>query len=783
MAKHTASIGLSWGAAAASAFAIVLGVGASARLAHAQQGTDSAADVSRAALEVRTREGQAARMPLVEERIRVSIDGQYAQTTLRQTYQNESGARVEGRYVVAAGEDARVSGFAYWNGSQKIVGEVFEKQTARRVYEEVTGLGRDPGLLEQIGEGAFSFRVFPIAAGERKRIEVSYGKYLPRRGGVIEYRAPVALADADAVVDIVDERRVVSIRSTTHHISVERPNRRSARVSVGRPLGDAKELVLRYTLADKPFAVSAAVHKDADHDGYVVVRLASPRSVPQAEITDKDITLVLDHSGSMNGEPLAQAKLAAENIVSRLSETDRINVIAFDDDTDALYDAPKAVTAEVRQATIDFIRRIGSGGGTNLALALDRALDAQRDDDHPDVLLFLTDGQSDAQETLKVAKKDRGDARVFTIGVGAGVERPLLSRLAGVKRGRFLYVDSPDAIDARMGTLYSQIEEPVIVDMSIDVEGARLSRMYPRSVPDLYRDDEVRLAARVVNAEGDKPVRITIRGTMAGKRVAYTTTVRAQRTQVRPWVGRLWAQSRVDDLLEEIALQGESDELKNETINLALAYNFVTPYTSFLAIPENELTDSAAEQLADARERKARILAAHKDAAALSRSAMPPGDPVLRVRAPRDAQQVTAYFPFGLVKDLEYDAHAEGWKTRFLVPKSVADGNYDVKVVIVHADGTTEIARVGYTIDSVGPNVTVTLVHGDDGVQVTVTADEPSRLATLASFDNTVRIALTRVSPTEFEGMIPADAAHRFYRLVVADAARNETTRRVEVGR
>ena len=98
--------------------------------------------------------------------------------------------------------------------------------------------------------------------------------------------------------------------------------------------------------------------------------------------------------------------------------------------------------------------------------------------------------------------------------------------------------------------------------------------------------------------------------------------------------------------------------------------------------------------------RLSEIMAAHKDAVALSRSSMPPGDPILQVRAPSSAQQVTAYFPFGLVKDLVYDADAEHWRVRFLVPKGVVDGVYEVKIVIVHADGTIEVARIPYTIDS-----------------------------------------------------------------------------------
>src|SRR5438552_1196819 len=88
------------------------------------------------------------RVPLSDERLDVAIDGQEASTTLVQTYRNGSNARIEGNYHLKPGSGSHVDGFAYWNGEQKIVGEVFERDTARAVYDRVTTRRRDPGLLQ-----------------------------------------------------------------------------------------------------------------------------------------------------------------------------------------------------------------------------------------------------------------------------------------------------------------------------------------------------------------------------------------------------------------------------------------------------------------------------------------------------------------------------------------------------------------------------------------------------------------------------------------------------------
>src|SRR5262249_18338872 len=88
------------------------------------------------------------------------------------------------------------------------------------------------------------------------------------------------------------------------------------------------------------------------------------------------------------------------------------------------------------------------------------------------------------------------------------------------------------------------------------------------------------------------------------------------RAPQRPWLGALWAQSRIEHLEEELALNPNQPELKTEILELALAYNFVTPYTAFLAIPESELGEMRGTVDA-ARAHKKQSLAENPDAAAL----------------------------------------------------------------------------------------------------------------------------------------------------------------------
>ncbi|HVJ89565.1 MAG TPA: hypothetical protein VM580_07150, partial [Labilithrix sp.] len=196
--------------------------------------------------------------------------------------------------------------------------------------------------------------------------------------------------------------------------------------------------------------------------------------------------------------------------------------------------------------------------------------------------------------------------------------------------------------------------------------------------------------------------------------------------------------------------------------------------------PEKEITKELSGAVGSMRERRAKLLAANKDAATLSRSAMPPGDPILKVRAPKDARRVTAYFPFGLTQDLLWDEGTEQWLGRFLVPKDVADGTYEVPVSIVHADGRVEASVASYTIDAKEPSFEVFTEARPGGVFVRVLVDEPALEVRLGTPIGTVSLSPS-VDKLSFEGFVPLAPGEQTLRVVVADRARNESDRKVDV--
>ena len=134
-------------------------------------------------------------------------------------------------------------------------------------------------------------------------------------------------------------------------------------------------------------------------------------------------------------------------------------------------------------------------------------------------------------------------------------------------------------------------------------------------------------------------------------------------------------------LLEKIQREGEDQATIDEIIRLARQYKFVTPYTSFLAVPR----------------------------ALLRPRVIRPGDPVLRVKTDESISSVTALFPFGLVQKLRYLSGEDMWQTRFLAPDDMQDGTYTVRLVLRDRSGHTYRESKTFVIASKPPLVQIKL--------------------------------------------------------------------------
>jgi Ca-activated chloride channel family protein len=355
---------------------------------------------------------------------------------------------------------------------------------------------------------------------------------------------------------------------------------------------------LYYTVTPEDIGLNLLSYKEAGEDGFFMLLVAP--SVEVDEVIAKDVILVLDTSGSMEGEKMAQAQEAARYVVGHLNEGDRFNIVPFS--TGVRLYQNDLVSAENPGDYQSFIDRLEAIGGTNISQSLLEAanlVDPQR----PTTIIFLTDGLAtegivetplllDAVEQAMPA-----NARLFVFGVGDDVDPDLLDALAENHRGTATYVRPYQAIDEEVGSFYAKVSSPVLADISLDFDGIVVEQMYPDTLPDLFAGTQLVLTGRY--REGG-PADITLRGTVNGEPQTFTYADNLFRTQGGDdFIPRLWATRAIGHLLREVRLRGDNPELVQSVVNLSIRYGIITPYTSYLIEEDDIFTQTGRTDIAE----------------------------------------------------------------------------------------------------------------------------------------------------------------------------------------
>ncbi len=528
----------------------------------------------------------------------VTVADGVATTRLDQAFRNDGKFPVEGTYVFPLPQGAVVQKFSLWVNGEPVHGEVLPAEEARTIYLEYLRQARDPVLLEYVGKGALRARVFPIAPGETRRIALEYVELLSPEGGLVRYRYPLAperfsarpLEEVKVEVVIHASRPVGSVYSPTHSVTVNRGAPTSARaVYLAQDVLPDRDFILYCSLAGDGMGLDFLAHKPPAEDGFFLLLLTPPAERNLAPLP-KDLALVLDRSGSMEGEKIVQARDAALFILRNLGPDDRFGVIAFDHEILELTASLVPPTPENVQNALRATGALFARGMTNIHDALVKAMGWLAPSDRPQYVLFLTDGLPTAGETdtdaivREVTAANRARARLFAFGVGYDVNTHFLDLPAEGNRGTTTYVTPGEDLELALSSFYRKIAEPALADPRIRVEGVTVSDVYPVQLPDLFSGSQIALFGRYA---GTGEAKIVVTGQRGGKEVQLLFDVVFP--EDAPWAAflpRLWAARKIGHLLNIIRLEGETEELKNEIIALATKYGIATPYTSFLVREE-----------------------------------------------------------------------------------------------------------------------------------------------------------------------------------------------------
>jgi Ca-activated chloride channel homolog len=546
-------------------------------------------------------------LTIAYQRVNVQIENQVATTHIEQLFVNNNDWLLEGTYLFPLPEGAAVGQLTMWVDGQPIEAKILERDEARQIYDNIVRQLRDPALLEYVGTQAIQANVFPIPPHDERRIEIEYTQLLPADNGVIHYIYPQSTTlytnaplDSQSIrVAVRSSEAIRAIYSPSHPVATSRTGDFQAVVGYedANVVAD-KDFELYYTVTPAEIGLNLLSYKEAGEDGFFLLLVAP--GVEATEVIAKDVILVVDTSGSMEGEKIQQAQQAATYVVEHLKPGDRFNIVPFS--TGVRTYQPELVLADQPGNYQAFITSLEALGGTNISQALLEAanmVEPQR----PTTILFLTDGlatEGIVETPLlldAVAQAMPDNARLFVFGVGDDLDPNLLDALAENHRGTTTYVRPFQAIDEEVSSFYAKVSAPVLADVSLDFGGVVAEQMYPQTLPDLFAGTQLALVGRY--REGG-PAVITLRGTVNGEAQTFTYEDNLFRTQGGDdFIPRLWATRAIGHLLREIRLHGEEPELVQSVVNLSVRYGIITPYTSYLIEEDDIFTQTGRNTIAE----------------------------------------------------------------------------------------------------------------------------------------------------------------------------------------
>ena len=172
-----------------------------------------------------------------------------------------------------------------------------------------------------------------------------------------------------------------------------------------------------------------------------------------------NLVVVIDCSGSMQGDSITQGKQALAGILDGLQPADRITIVAFGNSTKTLFERPLPCTeANLRQAR-KFVGELGADmGGTEIGSALRAAYAATRLSEAADILL-VTDGEVSQWKQVVTDAKTSG-SRIFTVGVGNAVSEAFVRELAAVTGGECELVSPREGMADRVVRHFERMRAP-----------------------------------------------------------------------------------------------------------------------------------------------------------------------------------------------------------------------------------------------------------------------------------------------------------------------------------
>ena len=549
-------------------------------------------------------------LPLVAVRLTVEAGGGIARCVLEQRFENPHAETLHVTYRMPLPAEGAVSGYAFEIAGRLIAGVVERKQQARERFEQAIAAGKTAALLEQERSDIFTQQVGNIPAGAALVATITVDQRLawlpegewelrfptvigPRYIGVHDSEADVRathvkVADRPmgvriAIAVAIGDALTGGASSPSHALERSARRARSApegeRGSIERTDGGLRltshldrDIVVRWPVATPAIGCRLASARTS-RGAFGLLTVVPPT---KAVAAPRDLIVLIDTSGSMDGGPLDKAKQVVALMIESLGEADRLELIEFSSSPRRYLAQPVAATDSAKRAALAWVRGLTASGGTEIREATLEAMTPLRPGAQRQVVV-VTDGYVGGEQAILKALHARlpASCRLHVLGVGSSVNRSLAAALARAGRGAEVIVGLDEDPERGAKRLLDRTRQPVLTD--VEIAGSALIQHAPEHIPDVFEGAPL-VAALALRPEGGE---LVVRGTLA-------TGPWEQRMIVAPIAGgnaaiaALYGRERVADLES----RGAIDQVDDRIEQLGLDHQIATRLTSWIAVDE-----------------------------------------------------------------------------------------------------------------------------------------------------------------------------------------------------
>ena len=440
-------------------------------------------------------------VPLKRTDLTGTVTGPLGTLSLAQTFSlsEPRDAVIEALYRFPLPGDAAVLGVRVQFGDVKIQTTLKEREKAEAEYKEAKRTGRQAALVTRESPDVFTLAVAGIRAGQDVVVRTEYVQLARSEGAGWSLRVPLTTAPRYvrgdesnsphaagqplAILRDPGHRFALDVKfldadritSQTHSLAIESDR---VRLRDGDVLPD-RDCVISWQpmRSDRP-TLRVWTHADAADGNEYFLALCAPSKVAPAKPVPREVILLVDHSGSMEGAKWEATDWAVERFLAGLGERDSFALGLFHDTTTWFVERPQKATPDALRQAIQFLKTNRTSGGTELGVALEQALGRARVADTPSRhVLVLTDAEvSDAGRILRLAENESNKTdrrRVSVLCIDSAPNAVLASELAerGGGVSRFL-TSNPDEDDVTtaLDEVLADWSAPVLTGLSLEVD-------------------------------------------------------------------------------------------------------------------------------------------------------------------------------------------------------------------------------------------------------------------------------------------------------------------------